>query len=93
MGEIAIRLRIEGRVQGVGYRAWLEREAQRQSLRGWARNRLDGSVETLLIGAVDDVELVIAACRRGPRLAVVVTIERFPEADDGLRGFRILPTE
>jgi acylphosphatase len=89
---IAIRLRIEGRVQGVGYRAWLEREAHRRGLRGWVRNRRDGSVEALLIGDDDAVEAAIAACARGPRLAGVTGIERYPEPDDGSAGFVSRPT-
>jgi acylphosphatase len=89
---IAIRLRIEGRVQGVGYRAWLEREASARGLRGWVRNRRDGSVEALLIGPADAVEAAIAACARGPRLAGVAGIERSPDVDDGSHGFAALPT-
>jgi acylphosphatase len=88
----AIRLRIEGRVQGVGYRAWLEREASARGLRGWVRNRRDGSVEALLIGNDAMVEAAIAACARGPRLASVTGIERSPDADDGSPGFAALPT-
>lgn len=88
----AIRLRIEGRVQGVGYRAWLEREARRHGLRGWVRNRRDGSVEALLIGPDDAVEAAIAACARGPRLAGVTGIERYPAVDDGSTGFSPLTT-
>ena len=88
----AVRLRIEGRVQGVGYRAWLEREARRQGLRGWVRNRRDGSVEALLIGAEAAVEAAIGACARGPRLAGVTGVERYPEADDGSAGFVSRPT-
>jgi acylphosphatase len=89
---IAIRLRIEGRVQGVGYRAWLEREASACGLRGWVRNRRDGSVEALLIGPADAVEAAIAACARGPRLAGVSGIERNSDVDDGSHGFAALPT-
>jgi acylphosphatase len=88
----AIRLRIEGRVQGVGYRAWLEREARSRGLRGWVRNRRDGSVEALLIGEADAVEAVIAACARGPRHASVTDVERSPAADDGRSSFEQLPT-
>jgi acylphosphatase len=88
----AIRLRIEGRVQGVGYRAWLEREARSRGLRGWVRNRRDGSVEALLIGAADAVEAVIAACARGPRHASVTVVERSPDTDDGRGSFEQLPT-
>jgi acylphosphatase len=88
----AIRLRIEGRVQGVGYRAWLDREARSRGLRGWVRNRSDGSVEALLIGEDDAVEAAIASCARGPRLAKVTGIERIRADDDGSTGFRELPT-
>jgi acylphosphatase len=88
----AIRLRIEGRVQGVGYRAWLEREARSRGLRGWVRNRRDGSVEALLIGAAGALEAVIAACARGPRHASVTGIERSPAVDDGSGSFEQLPT-
>ncbi len=88
----AIRLRIHGRVQGVGYRAWLEDEALAHGLRGWVRNRRDGSVEALLIGENDAVEAVIAACARGPRPAQVRAIERQPDVDDGSSGFAALPT-
>jgi len=88
----AIRLRITGRVQGVGYRAWLEREARARGLRGWVRNRRDGSVEALLIGETAALEAAIAACAKGPRLASVSGIERSPAADDGSSGFVTLPT-
>ena len=47
------RLRITGRVQGVGYRVWALRMASRLGLRGWVRNRSDGSVEALVIGEDD----------------------------------------
>jgi acylphosphatase len=88
----AIRLRIAGRVQGVGYRAWVEREARLRGLRGWVRNRRDGSVEALVIGDDQAVEAMVAACRRGPRLAGVTDIERSPDTDDGRTGFDVLPT-
>lgn len=88
----AIRLRIEGRVQGVGYRAWLKGEALSRGLRGWVRNRRDGSVETLLIGPDEAIEATIAACARGPRLAGVTGIERYPAVDDGSTGFSPIAT-
>jgi acylphosphatase len=88
----AVHLRIEGRVQGVGYRAWLEREAVANGLRGWVRNRRDGSVEALLIGESDAIERVTAACRRGPRLAKVNDVQTSPAADDKSIRFRQLST-
>jgi acylphosphatase len=88
----AVRLRIEGRVQGVGYRDWLTRRARAHGLRGWVRNRLDGSVEALLIGDKDAVEDVIAACAHGPRMAAVTAVQRSAENDDGSTDFRQMPT-
>ena len=87
MPEIAARVVIEGRVQGVGFRAWTAHEAARRNLRGWVRNRSDGSVEALFIGETDAVESMIEACRRGPRLAHVIAINREATQDDGSRGF------
>ena len=59
-------LRIAGRVQGVGYRDWLMREAQAHGLSGWVRNRRDGTVEALIAGEMPAVQAVLLACRRGP---------------------------
>src|SRR5260221_10873105 len=70
----AIRFRIQGRVQGVGYRAWLEGEALAHGLRGWARNQRDGSVETLLIGPSDAAEAPIAARPHRPPPAQVTPV-------------------
>jgi len=89
---VAVRLRIEGRVQGVGYRVWLTREASRAGLRGFVRNRFDGSVEALLIGEPGPVEAVVQACHTGPQFASVLRVERNDAADDGSTGFFPLPT-
>jgi acylphosphatase len=57
---------IHGRVQGVGYRAWLDAEATRRGLSGWVRNLRSGEVEAVLAGPADAVHQAIAACRKGP---------------------------
>jgi acylphosphatase len=92
-GETAIRIVISGRVQGVWFRGWTVETATAMGLRGWVRNRRDGSVEALIVGASGEVERMIAACREGPSMARVSGIERFPAADDGSTGFRQVPTE
>jgi acylphosphatase len=69
-------LSIRGRVQGVGYRAFVEREALKRGVEGWARNRRDGSVEAVLAGPPDTVEALIEACRRGPFNARVDAIDQ-----------------
>ena len=94
----AIRLRIEGRVQGVGYRAWLEREARSRGLRGWVRNRRDGSVEALFAGPEDVVSGMIESCRRGPSSARVEAVQEEAGNPDALNlrrageRFSVLPT-
>lgn len=88
-----VRLIVHGRVQGVGYRAFVADEAERLGLRGWVRNRADGTVEALVGGETDIVEAMVAICRRGPRLAQVTTIdvlradgEPLPEGFDHIRA-------
>ena len=83
----SVRLRIAGRVHAVGYRAWAIESAARLGLRGWVRNRSDGSVEALVIGAADAVTAMIAACRQGPVAARVTEVAVSEAEDDGSEGF------
>jgi acylphosphatase len=88
---------VHGRVQGVGYRAFVEEEAYERSLEGWVRNRRDGSVEAVFAGPAAVVEAVIEACRRGPFSARVSALDQREgtEADLAARsggGFSVLPT-
>lgn len=73
--ERAFRIRIAGRVQGVGFRYQTCDEARRLGLRGWVRNRRDGSVEVLVAGEASACEALIAWARRGPPGARVDAIE------------------
>jgi acylphosphatase len=83
----SVRLIITGRVQGVGYRIWAERTASGLGIRGWVRNRRDGSVELLAIGKDDAVARLIESCGDGPRHAVVSGISISDAEDDGSVGF------
>ncbi len=69
------RLRIHGRVQGVGFRRALCREAEALGLAGWVRNRGDGSVEALICGPADAVEALTGWARQGPPAARVDRLE------------------
>lgn len=75
---------IRGRVQGVGYRAFVDHTARQRGLEGWVRNRRDGSVEAVFAGAADEVTQMIADCRRGPRLAHVSDVDDQPATADML---------
>jgi acylphosphatase len=87
------RLAIAGRVQGVGYRDWAVATGQRLGLSGWVRNRTDGSVEALVIGEDEAVGRMIEACRRGPTLARVDSVDVEPVDLDVLpTGFTRRPT-
>ena len=87
----AKRLVISGRVQGVGYRAWMIDKAAALGLSGWVRNRADGAVEALIAGDVAAVEEMSRLCRRGPRMARVVSIEEDLAEAPEEPGFRIVP--
>ena len=92
------RVTIRGRVQGVGYRAWVAHEAVRLGLEGWVRNRRDGSVEALLAGSEQAVTEMMARCRRGPSAAHVDAVVDEPARSDDLHlrsrgeGVSVLPT-
>jgi acylphosphatase len=89
---------ILGRVQGVGYRYWVEQQARAHGLEGWVRNRRDGSVEALFAGPEDVVSNMVTSCRRGPSSARVDAVDQRPGDADALNlrrpgeRFSVLPT-
>jgi acylphosphatase len=87
---------IHGRVQGVGYRAFVEHEAGRLALQGFVRNRRDGTVEALFAGSAEAVRIMIDLCRKGPPGARVDRIDQSEGSELSLRGegepFAVLPT-
>jgi acylphosphatase len=87
-----VQVRIEGRVQGVGYRAFVEMRAYELGLEGWVRNRRDGAVEAVLQGAEDAVAAMLDLCREGPPAAQVTRVEVIGEGLGSFRGFEVRPT-
>ncbi|MDY4885706.1 MAG: acylphosphatase [Alphaproteobacteria bacterium] len=74
-----VYLKIKGRVQGVGFRRWAEKQAlQIGGISGWVRNAEDGSVEILMRGDAQHIEDMVIACHKGPWLARVDGIEFKP---------------
>ena len=87
-----VRVRIEGRVQGVGFRYWTERVATDLGLSGWVRNRRDGGVEAVFSGPADAVAEMIERCRQGPPSARVDFVKVLEEDDPVSEGFEVKPT-
>jgi len=98
MSSVIRQVTIRGRVQGVGYRYWVEQQATAYALEGWVRNRRDGSVEALFSGPGDVVSNMVAACRRGPSSARVDAVDEHSANADALNlrrageRFSVLPT-
>jgi len=83
---------IKGRVQGVGFRWYVHREASELDLRGWVRNTEDGEVEVVASGAEADLAELRASLRRGPRGSRVDRVIEHYLADseaEGLSSFQI----
>jgi acylphosphatase len=87
--EKAIRLQIYGRVQGVGFRYYAQKEAQMQGLRGFVKNRPDGSVYIEAEGSTDQLEAFILWCETGPAWARVSKVEKQWIPLQGHQGFAI----
>jgi len=92
INEKCVRVSISGRVQGVGYRAWMAKRAVDLDLRGWVRNCSDGRVEAVLLGPADTIDAMIELCRRGPRLSSVTNVEISPVANEDWPDFSVRPT-
>ena len=92
MDTITRLLRIDGRVQGVGFRDFMLRRARALGVTGWVRNRMDGSVEAVVQGSVEAVDQMIALARQGPRSAHVTEV-RVSDADGQFTAFEMRRSE
>ena len=92
MADVAKRIRVKGRVQGVFYRNWTVEQARALDVAGWVRNRRDGSVEILAAGEGQAVEALIGLCREGPPAADVESVEVENSAEEAPSPFTKLPT-
>jgi len=95
MSRRVIRFFVAGRVQGVGFRNYLLREANALALDGWTRNRADGSVEALAAGPEAALAAFVEAARRGPSASRVDDLREAPAEPselDGVEGFGMAAT-
>lgn len=83
---------VQGRVQGVGFRWFVQREAYQLGLRGWVRNTADGDVEVLAAGSEEQLRKLYASLKRGSRGSRVDGIEQHPQPEaeaENLQAFEI----
>ena len=81
------RVLVSGRVQQVGYRDYMVRQARKLGVTGWVRNLTDGRVEMLADGDQDALDAFLAVCREGPPLARIEDVVAFPVEDRAVKGF------
>ena len=88
-----IRVRVEGRVQRVWFRAWTLERARARGLQGWVKNRLDGTVEAIFAGPSDGVDAMVAECWQGSPKSEVTNVTAEPADDPGDGPFEQRPTD
>jgi acylphosphatase len=88
-----VTVKIEGRVQGVYYRAWTDQTARKLGLDGTVRNLSDGSVEAVFSGPADVVEDMLRRCATGPREAQVTKVTILSEGGTVAPGFKVIAAD
>ena len=91
MTDERVRRRVvaHGHVQGVFFRDTVRRQAREAGVAGWVRNRADGAVEAVFEGDPQEVDGMVALCRRGPGRAEVEELESYEEPVEGISGFAV----
>lgn len=87
-----VNVRVKGVVQGVFYRKWTADNAKELGLKGWVRNRRDGTVEAIFSGDPQVVDNMLERCKRGPPAAVVTGLESSPSQETVGEAFELKPT-
>jgi acylphosphatase len=87
-----VRIAVQGRVQGVGFRDWIVRKARALELDGWVRNRSNNSVEILASGEAAAIERLVQAAHRGPPFAHVTEVSVEEGEAEAASGFARRPT-
>jgi acylphosphatase len=87
--KIAKLYRVRGRVQGVGFRYFVERAAKPLGITGWVRNLDDGSVEVYAVGTEAQLSDLAGLLRQGPRWAEVRGVEESDAAVENYSGFSV----
>jgi len=78
-----------GRVQGVGFRAFIRKNASKSGIKGWAKNLNDGRVEAVFSGSEEEVNKLIELVKEGPRFAKVNNIEIKEDINNDFKEFKI----
>jgi acylphosphatase len=91
MSEEALNIRVQGRVQGVGYRRFAQKTAAACKIKGWARNLYNGDVEIFAQGATKDLENYIVQLKTGPPMGSVENVTVRKVENENLNDFVILP--
>lgn len=86
----AIRMYITGTVQGVFFRDFIRKNAEKFNVKGFTRNLDDGRVEVFVEGVIDDVKKMIEVCKQGPRHAQIRNVEVKNERYQGFKEFKVL---
>jgi len=86
----AIRLYVDGTVQGVFYRAFVKENAEKNNVKGFIRNLVDGKVEVFLEGEIDAVDKMTELCKQGPKHSVIKNVEIKPEKFQDFKVFKVL---
>mgnify|MGYP000341304588 CR=1 FL=1 len=85
----AVHIFLSGRVQGVGFRAFIRRNANKLNVNGWAKNLEDGRVEAVFTGKKEKVNKLIELVKKGPRFANVTDIEIKEDINEDYNNFEI----
>jgi len=86
----AVKLEIFGTVQGIFFRSFVKEKADELGVKGYVRNKTDGSVEAWFEGNNKDVDQMIEICKKGPEHAVIKKVDIIEESFQSLKDFKIL---
>ncbi len=86
----AVRLYIEGTVQGVFFRGFIKENAERHNVKGFVRNLEDGRVEVFLEGDIENVDKMIELCTSGPKHSQIRNVEMKDERFQDFKEFKVL---